>query len=139
VSEQPRPDEPTVFERAGGEDAFTELIDRFYARVEADEALRPMYPDDLEPGKTHLAMFFMQYWGGGPVYSDQRGHPRLRMRHAEFPITQDAALRWAHHMADAIRSMRFPSDVEEALLGYVVRFTPSMINTFDDVDGLDQA
>lgn len=123
--------EETIFERAGGEDAFVELVDRFYARVEDDELLRPMYPDDLEPGKRHLARFFMQYWGAGPVYSAERGHPRLRMRHADFPITHDAALRWAEHMAAAIRSMRFPSDVEQALLTYVARFTPSMINRVD--------
>ncbi|MBW3620084.1 MAG: globin [Actinobacteria bacterium] len=129
-------------ERAGGVDAFVELVDRFYERVEADEVLRPMYPEDLAPGKRHLALFFAQYWGAGDVYSSERGHPRLRMRHAGFPIDRGAALRWATHMAAAIRSMRFPSDVEHALLSYVSRFTPSMINRADDLvpddDGLPQ-
>lgn len=139
---QPAPDEPTITDRAGGLDAFVELVDRFYARVEEDDVLRPMYPEDLGPGKRHLALFFAQYWGAGPVYSEERGHPRLRMRHADFAIDRDAALRWATHMAEAIRSMRFPSDVEHALLTYVARFTPSMINRADellaDQDGLPQ-
>ncbi len=144
MSQSPQPDAPrdpryphgpeggSVYDLAGGLDAFLELVDRFYTRVEADPLLRPMYPEDLGPGKRSLALFFAQYWGGPPVYAEERGHPRLRMRHAPFPITHDAALAWAQHMAASIREMRFRSEVEEALLGYVVRFTPSMINTADE-------
>jgi hemoglobin len=117
-----------VFQRVGGMDAFTSLVEAFYRRVEHDELLRPMYPEDLEPGKRHLAMFLAQYWGGGDVYSSQRGHPRLRMRHAAFPVTPEAALRWAELMSDAVRESRFPSDVEALLLDYVVRATPTLIN-----------
>jgi hemoglobin len=117
-----------VFQRVGGMDAFTSLVEAFYARVEHDELLRPMYPEDLEPGKQHLAMFLAQYWGGGDVYSSQRGHPRLRMRHAAFPVTPEAAMRWAELMTDAVRELRFPSDVEALLLDYVVRATPTLIN-----------
>ncbi len=123
------PVETSVYELAGGVDAFVELVDRFYALVEDDPVLRPLYPEDLGPGKHHLAMFFAQYWGGPTVYEAERGHPRLRRRHAPFEVTPDGALRWAHHMAEAIRSMAFHSAVERALLDYVVRFTPSMINT----------
>ncbi len=126
------PDGPSIHELAGGDEAFLELVDRFYERVEADELLRPMYPEDLGPGKRALGLFFAQYWGGPSTYSQERGHPRLRMRHAPFPITQEAALRWAQHMAAAIRSMRFTSEVEAALLAYVAQFTPSMVNTLDD-------
>jgi hemoglobin len=117
-----------VFDRVGGMDAFVSLVDAFYAKVAADELLRPMYPEDLEPGKRHLAMFLAQYWGGGDVYSSERGHPRLRMRHAAFPVTPEAALRWAELMAASIRELRFPSDVEALLLDYVVRATPTLIN-----------
>jgi hemoglobin len=124
-----RPIEPNeVFDRVGGMDAFVSLVDAFYAKVAADELLRPMYPEDLEPGKRHLAMFLAQYWGGGDVYSSERGHPRLRMRHAAFPVTPEAALRWAELMAASIRELRFPSDVEALLLDYVVRATPTLIN-----------
>lgn len=124
--------EPTVFERAGGMEAFVALVDAFYGRVAGDDLLRPMYPDDLEPGKRHLAMFLAQYWGGGPVYSGERGHPRLRMRHAPFPITPEAALRWAELMSASIRELRFPSDVEQQLLGYVAQATPTLINRFPE-------
>jgi hemoglobin len=126
-----------VFDRVGGMDAFVSLVDAFYAKVARDELLRPMYPEDLEPGKRHLAMFLAQYWGGGDVYSSERGHPRLRMRHAAFPVTPEAALRWAELMAASIRELRFPSDVEALLLDYVVRATPTLINRFPaEVDQL---
>lgn len=128
--------EPTVFDRVGGLPAFVALVDRFYGRVEHDPLLRPMYPEDLEPGKEGLARFFAQYWGGGDLYSAERGHPRLRMRHAPFPVTPEAALRWAELMRDSILEMRFPSDVEEQLLSYVARATPTLINRLpEDVQG----
>jgi hemoglobin len=127
--EDDRPLEPhEVFDRVGGMDAFVALVDAFYTRVEHDELLRPMYPDDLEPGKRHLALFLAQYWGGGDVYSSQRGHPRLRMRHAAFPVTPEAALRWAELMTASILELGFPSDVEALLLDYVTRATPTLIN-----------
>jgi hemoglobin len=121
-----------VFDRVGGFEAFEALIDAFYHKVEHDPLLRPMYPDDLEPGKHNLARFFAQYWGGGDIYSRDRGHPRLRMRHAPFPITPEAALRWAELMSAAIRELRFPSDVERLLLTYVAQATPTMINRLPD-------
>jgi hemoglobin len=121
-----------VFDRVGGMEAFEAIVDGFYRRVAEDELLRPMYPDDLEPGKRHLAMFLAQYWGGGPVYSSERGHPRLRMRHAPFAITPEAALRWATHMTAAIEELRFPSDVEALLLTYVQQATPTLINQLPD-------
>jgi hemoglobin len=129
------PDEPTpatrpeeVYERVGGYAAFESLVGSFYAKVATDELLRPMYPDDLEPGKRHLALFLAQYWGGGDLYGRERGHPRLRMRHAPFPVTPEAALRWAELMAASIREHAFPSDVEALLLAYVARATPTLIN-----------
>lgn len=118
----------TVFERAGGQPAFRALIDEFYARVETDEVLRAQYPEDLGPGKDHLARFFGQYWGGGPIYSADRGHPRLRLRHAGFHIDPDMATRWATHMIAAIHEMDFPDEVTGALLEYVAKATPTLIN-----------
>jgi hemoglobin len=129
-SEALRPDE--VFDRVGGAQAFDSLVASFYAKVAVDDLLRPMYPEDLEPGKRHLALFFTQYWGGGDVYGRERGHPRLRMRHAPFPITPAAALRWAELMAASIREHAFPSDVETLLLSYVARATPTLINQLPD-------
>ncbi len=118
----------SIYELAGGLDAFVELVDLFYAKVEDDPLLRPLYPEDLEPGKRHLALFFAQYWGGPATYNDERGHPRLRRRHAPFEITPEAAVRWAQHMSDSIVELQLPEAAERAMLEYVVRFTPSMIN-----------
>lgn len=130
-----RPEPGSVADRIGPE-AFLAIVDDFYARVEHDELLRPMYPDDLEPGKTHLAQFLAQYFGAGMVYSAHRGHPRLRMRHAPFPITIEAAARWATHMTDAIEAQGFDDDVEAELLAYVVHATPQMVNELPHDGGL---
>ena len=128
-----------VFDRAGGHEAFERLVRTFYGKVAEDDLLRPMYPDDLEPGRRHLTLFLAQYWGAGNVYSDLRGHPRLRMRHAGFPITPEAALRWAQLMASSIRAQNFDPQVEDALLTYVARATPTLINRLpDDVVPLPQ-
>lgn len=124
--------EQSIAERAGGVDTFHRIIDRFYVAVEQDDLLRPMYPEDLNPGKDRLARFLAQYFGAGPVYSSERGHPRLRMRHAPFPITIEAAARWAALMTDAIIAEGLPSDVEGALLEYVVQATPTLTNTMPD-------
>ena len=118
----------SVTDQAGGPDAFVRLVDAFYARVEADTVLRPMYPDDLGPGKQHLALFLAQYFGATDLYTSRRGHPRLRMRHAPFPIDPEAASRWAEHMLDALADQGFPPAVRAAVEEYVVRATPTLVN-----------
>ncbi|CAN5917740.1 globin [soil metagenome] len=125
-------DHDTVFAQLGGEDAFHALVDDFYAAVEQDPVLRPHYPEDLAPGKRHLAQFLAQYFGGGPIYSQRHGHPRLRMRHAPFAITEHEALRWAQLMAGAIGRQEWPEPVAREVLEYVARATPHMINTRAD-------
>ena len=94
----------TLYEVVGGAEFFIELVDRFYAGVEGDPVLRHMYPDDLSEPRAHTAAFLVQYWGGPATYSEQRGHPRLRMRHAPFVIGQaerdDAAEREQRQCAD---------------------------------------
>jgi len=119
---------PSITDLAGGPDAFVRLVGAFYDRVTADAVLRPMYPEDLEPGKRHLALFLAQYFGATDLYSSERGHPRLRMRHAPFPIDQDAAARWATHMLDAVADQGFPPEVRSAIEEYVVRATPTLVN-----------
>lgn len=80
--------EQTFFEQVGGEETFRRLVHRFYEGVAEDPVLRPMYPEeDLGPAEERFALFLMQYWGGPTTYSDNRGHPRLRMRHAPSPST----------------------------------------------------
>ena len=96
----------TVFAALGGMPFFAELVDRFYQGVADDPILLPLYPepDDLEPAKERGTLFLAQYWGGPTTYSDQRGHPRLRMRHAPFrigPTERDAWLRQMHHALDS--------------------------------------
>jgi hemoglobin len=128
-----------IVEQAGGPDAFVRLVDAFYERVERDPVLRPMYPDDLAPGKAHLALFLAQYFGATDLYSAQRGHPRLRMRHAPFPIDADAAGRWASHMLDAVADQGFPTTVREAIEEYVVRATPTLVNRLPGEPPADRA
>ncbi len=128
-----------VHDAVGGQAAFTSLVEAFYARVAEDPLLRPMYPDDLEPVKHHLALFLAQYWGGGDVYGRERGHPRLRRRHAPFPITPEAALRWAQLMTAAVREQGWPEQAEAHVLAYVARATPTLINQLpEEVSELPQ-
>ena len=97
VSSGARPD--TFYAAVGGEETFRRLVAAFYAGVAEDPVLRPLYPeDDLGPAAERLTLFLMQYWGGPGTYSQQRGHPRLRMRHAPFPIGQAAHDAWLANM-----------------------------------------
>jgi hemoglobin len=98
-------DETTLFDRVGGQPFFDELVDRFYDGVILDEVLIAMYPEDLTDSKRHLALFLAQYWGGPPSYSSERGHPRLRMRHAPFRITKRARDAWLTCMRAAVASV----------------------------------
>lgn len=120
--------ESTLFKRVGGQGFFVSLIERFYDLVESDPVLRPIYPTDLEPGKAHLAAFLAEYWGGPPRYSLQRGHPRLRMRHAQFPIGQTVRDSWIGHMIAAVNSADLnPGDAVE-LIGYFDRTATFLMN-----------
>lgn len=124
------PSEPelTAFERWGGTPFFVTLVDRFYQGVSTDPLLRPMYPDDLAGSKEHLTLFLMQYWGGPSSYSERRGHPRLRMRHAPFVIGDPEADAWLRHMTDAVRSAGMPAAEETVLLDYLASAARSLVN-----------
>ena len=93
---------PTVYEAVGGQLFFDELVGRFYDAVESDPLLRPMYPRNMRPSRSRLAGFLAQYWGGPPRYSEERGHPRLRMRHMPFPIGQAERDAWMAHMTASL-------------------------------------
>ncbi len=123
-----REPEQTAYERWGGEEFFTALVERFYAGVAVDPVLRPLYPTDLTEPKAHLALFLMQYWGGPRQYSEQRGHPRLRMRHAPFAIGTTEADAWLRHMTDAVQAAGLPPADEEELLDYLRMAARSLIN-----------
>ncbi|MCX7619931.1 MAG: globin [Acidimicrobiales bacterium] len=117
-----------MFERVGGQAFFDELVDRFYAGVEDDPVLRPLYPDDLGDSKRHLSLFLAQYWGGPPNYSAERGHPRLRMRHFPFAIGKAERDAWYRHMSAAVRAAGLSPDDEEELLTYFARAATHLIN-----------
>jgi hemoglobin len=124
-----REPEQTAYERWGGEPFFDALIDRFYAGVSADPLLRPLYPADLTESKAHLALFLAQYWGGPRTYSEQRGHPRLRMRHAPFVIGEAQADAWLRHMTDAVHEAGLDPADQEDLLDYLSMAARSLINS----------
>ena len=127
----PVPAGPTFYEAVGGHVTFRRLVDRFYEGVAGDPVLRPMYPeDDLGPAAERLRMFLEQYWGGPTTYSEQRGHPRLRMRHAPFPVDPDARDRWLAHMRAAVESLDLPPLHESQLWDYLERAAHSMVSTF---------
>jgi hemoglobin len=119
----------------GGQTAFQRLVHRFYAGVATDPVLRPLYPEaDLGPAERRLTMFLEQYWGGPRTYSDERGHPRLRMRHAPFAVTPAARDRWLVHMRAGVDEMGLPPELDRQLWEYLVAAAHSMVNTFDDAD-----
>jgi len=119
----------SVFELAGGEPAFRLLVHRFYARVPVDPVLRAVYPEqDLAAATERLTLFLIQYWGGPSTYSQQRGHPRLRMRHRPFAIGQVERDSWLGHMTAAVESMAFAPAVRIALLDYFATASTAMIN-----------
>jgi hemoglobin len=118
----------TLYERVGGEAFFMALVDRFYASVEDDPVVRSLYPEDLDGPRRHLALFLVQYWGGPRTYSDERGHPRLRMRHFPFRIGQLERDAWVRHMLAAVQdSAASPADAE-ALSAYFETAATSLIN-----------
>jgi hemoglobin len=123
-----REPEQTAYQRWGGEAFFTALIERFYAGVAADPLLRPLYPEDLTESKAHLALFLAQYWGGPRHYSEQRGHPRLRMRHAPFAIGPAQADAWLRHMTGAVDAAGLDPADQEELLDYLGMAARSLIN-----------
>ncbi len=119
----------TVYDRIGPE-GFERLVDAFYRRVAADPVLRPLYPeDDLAPAARRLRLFLVQFFGGPGTYSDERGHPRLRMRHAPFRIDAQARDVWVTHMHAALDEVAIPEPARAALLDYFERTATAMINT----------
>ena len=122
----------SFFDEVGGHEVFVRLVDAFYRGVADDEVLRRMYPEeDLGPAKVRLTLFLEQYWGGPTTYSDQRGHPRLRMRHAPFHVNPDARDRWLAHMRLAVDEIHLPPLHEATLWDYLQRAAQAMVNTFE--------
>ena len=120
--------ESTVFELVGGMKTFDALVDAFYAGIEADPVLRPMYPPQLEDSRRHMALFLAQYFGGPTDYSAERGHPRLRMRHAPFQIGPDERDRWLKHMLAALDGVGVPEPAHTVMANYFASTATFLIN-----------
>jgi len=114
----------SLFSRVGGSEFFERLVDSFYDGVATDEVLAPLYPEypDFSGARHRLTLFLVQYWGGPATYSDERGHPRLRMRHFPFPVGPDQRDRWLQHMAAAVEATcgDDQDDIASELMGYFV-------------------
>lgn len=122
----------TVWAQIGGTETFEKIVRAFYRGVREDPLLAPMYPDeDWEGAIWRLRTFLEQYWGGPTAYSDRRGHPRLRMRHAPFPITPAAKERWLHHMNTALDEAALPPMHDAAFRDYIERAALAMVNRFE--------
>jgi hemoglobin len=122
----------TFYEAIGGHETFVRLVDRFYEGVAGDPVLRPMYPEeDLTGARQRLTMFLEQYWGGPTTYSQQRGHPRLRMRHVPFRVDAEARDRWLAHMRVAVTELGLAPLHESLLWDYLERAAHSLVNTID--------
>ena len=118
-----------VYEAAGGIETFRLLVERFYARVEHDPLLRPIYPEeDLSSATERLTLFLVQYWGGPATYNELRGHPRLRMRHVRFRIGETERDRWLMHMRTALDELSLPAELDAQLWDYLVMAAHSLVN-----------
>jgi hemoglobin len=122
------------WEQVGGRATFEKLVRAFYEGIAMDEVLLPMYPEqpDLEGAIQRLTGFLEQYWGGPNAYSEERGHPRLRMRHQAFKVNPDARDRWLGHMRAALDTLELPPLQDATLWAYLDRAAHAMVNTFDE-------
>lgn len=122
----------SAYDAMGGAETFRRLVHRFYQGVGGDPVLRPLYPEeDLADAEERLRLFLAQYWGGPRDYSDQRGHPRLRMRHAPFAVTPQARDHWLTHMRVAVDELELPEPLERMLWDYLHSAAYSMVNRFE--------
>jgi hemoglobin len=120
----------TPYERFGGHEFFVRLVGGFYRRVAEDPVLRALYPEaDLGPAEQRLRLFLEQYWGGPTTYSDERGHPRLRMRHFPFAIDAGATERWLACMRASLDDQELPPELDAQLWEYFQAAAPAMINS----------
>ena len=120
------------YEQVGGEKFFADLVSQLYSVVATDPILRPMYPEnDLQGAAQRLQWFLEQYWGGPDTYQENRGHPRLRMRHAQFPINAAARDAWLNAMHKAVDGVEIDPALKGQLWGYLEMAANSLVNQPD--------
>ena len=123
----------SFYDQVGGHETFRRLVHEFYRGVAEDEPLKALYPEhDLGPAEERLRLFLEQYWGGPTTYSEQRGHPRLRMRHHPFKVTPAQRDRWLHHMMAAVDTLDLPPANDLLLRDYLERAAHSLVNSLDE-------
>ena len=134
---RPRVDAVTsLYDAVGGEPVFRRLVADFYAGVAEDPVLRPLYPDDLGPAEDRLRMFLVQYWGGPTTYSEQRGHPRLRMRHVAWTVGERERDAWLRTMGAALAKQDLPEPARAAIWDHMERAAHSLVNAPPSEDSL---
>ncbi len=122
----------TFYDEIGGEATIRAIVHTFYAGVADDDVLRPLYPEvDLGPAEERFATFLMQYWGGPTTYSDRRGHPRLRMRHAPFRVDPVAKDRWLLHFRAGLDAVGLSEEQDAQFWDYVTHAAQFMVNTLE--------
>ena len=123
----------TFYDEIGGYPTIEKIVATFYAGVAGDPVLRPVYPEeDLGPAEERFRLFLVQYWGGPTTYSDTRGHPRLRMRHAPFAVTPAAAERWLVHFREGLDAADLTPEQDAQFWDYVTHAAQFMVNTFEE-------
>ena len=123
----------SVYEMLGGDEPIRKMVDIFYDKVYQDPVLRPMFPDDMEESKRRQFLFLVQFFGGPRLYSQERGHPRLRMRHFPFAIDRRARDHWLRHMLEAIDEAGIDGLARERMREYFDRSSAFLINRHDDI------
>jgi len=128
--QQPGAEQQSFYEAIGGRKTFQTIVDVFYDHVAEDEDFRAMYPEeDLAPAKERLLTFLEQYWGGPKTYQEQRGHPRLRMRHMPFAVDAQARDKWLSFMRAGVEAAELSPLHEQILWDYLERAAHSMVNS----------
>jgi hemoglobin len=123
----------SFYDDIGGHPVFAGIVKRFYAEVADDPVLRRLYPEeDLGPAAERFTLFLAQYWGGPTTYSDERGHPRLRMRHAPFAVTPLARDHWLTHFRAGLDSVDLTPEQDEQFWDYVTHAAQFMVNTLTE-------
>ena len=126
-------EQSTFYDEIGGYPTVAKIVDRFYEEVATDEVLRPIYPEqDLRPAAERFTMFLVQYWGGPTTYSERRGHPRLRMRHAPFKVTPTARDHWLRCFRAGLDATNLTPEQDAQFWDYVTHAAQFMVNSFEE-------
>lgn len=127
-----QPSQYTIYELIGGEDTIRRMVDAFYARMETDPLLRPMFPENMTDGKRRQFLFLVQFFGGPQQYAEERGHPRMKMRHGPFSIGPAERDAWLTHMLAAIDETGIEEPMRTLMRDYFVRTAEHMMNRYDE-------